>query len=69
MTAIDALNQVPIISLDEQIRCVIREIAMRESAYPRWIKDHRLTQAKADHEIAAMTAVLRTLQSLRDNPT
>lgn len=25
------------IDLDPQIRCVEREIAMRESAYPRWI--------------------------------
>lgn len=57
------------ITLEEQIRGVMREIAMRKSCYPKWIEQRRLTQAKADHEIAVMEAVLRTLQSLKDNPT
>lgn len=46
----------------EQIKCVKREIAMRKKAYPRRIAQGRMTQKKADHEIATMEAVLRTLE-------
>lgn len=54
------------IPLASQIACVEREIGMRARVYPRWVADHKLTQAKADHEIAAMQAVLRTLEAIRD---
>ena len=51
------------VSLPEQIKCVEREIAMRRRVYPRWVADKRMTQAKADHELAAMEAVLETLKA------
>jgi len=53
------------VPLDEQIKSVEREIAVRVRVYPRWVVDRRLTQAKADHEIAAMKAVLATLQKAK----
>ena len=53
------------ITLDEQIECVKREIGMRRRVYPRWIEAWRMTEERADHEIAAMEAVLATLESLR----
>lgn len=53
------------ITLDQQIQAVAREIAMRRSAYPKWVASKRLTQAKADQEIAAMEAVLETLKGIR----
>lgn len=37
---------------------------MRERVYPNWIERKRMTQAKADHEIAAMRAVLETLEKI-----
>lgn len=52
-------------TLDEQIECVRREIGMRRRVYPRWVEIGRITQAHADHQIAAMEAVLATLESLR----
>ncbi len=52
------------IPIEYQIRCVEREIAMRERVYPRWVEQHRMTQRKADEEIQAMRAVLETLHSL-----
>lgn len=52
------------ISLAEQIKCVKREIAMRARLYPQWVATGRLIQSKADAEIAAMKAVLETLESL-----
>lgn len=51
-------------SLADQIECVKREIAMRESVYPRWVGARKMTQAKADRELACMRAVLETLQSM-----
>jgi len=44
------------VPIDEQIRCVEREIGMRERVYPRWIEAKRMTQKKADQEIEAMRA-------------
>lgn len=49
------------VPLADQLACVKREISMRRRAYPRWVADGRMTQAKADAEIAAMEAVAATL--------
>jgi hypothetical protein len=54
------------IPLAEQIQCVEREIAFRRRVYSRWVFGKKMTQAKADKEIAAMSAVLDTLIRLRD---
>ena len=51
-------------TLDEQIAAVKREIRMRESAYPRFVASRKMSQEKADHEIACMQAVLDTLTSV-----
>jgi hypothetical protein len=50
------------VRLEQQIACVLREIAMRERVYPNWVRSGRMKQDKADHEIAAMRAVLETLK-------
>lgn len=50
------------ISLEEQVKCVEREIAMRKRVYPRWIEQERMTFSKAQAEIAAMEAVLATVR-------
>ncbi len=52
------------ITLDDQIRCVKREIAMRRVVYPKWITQGKIDQAKADREIEVMEAVLKTLEVL-----
>lgn len=46
------------ISYDQKRACIERELKMRRRVYPRWVQDGRMTQAKADEEIAAMEAVL-----------
>ena len=53
-------------TLDEQIKSVEREIGMRERVYPAWVRGKRMSQEKADHEMAAMRATLKTLIELRD---
>ena len=53
------------VSVDEQITCVKREIAMRERVYPRWVDGGRMTQKAADTELLLMRAVLLTLEKAR----
>lgn len=53
-------------TIDEQIACVKREIRMRESVYPRWVGNGKMSQRQADRELNAMRAVLATLERVRD---
>ena len=39
-----------------------REVALRKRVYPRWVADKKLTQAKADRQIAVMEAVAKLLR-------
>ena len=55
------------IDISAQVKCVRREIAMRERVYPSWVAKGRMTQQKADHELAAMKAVEQTLIDVMDN--
>jgi hypothetical protein len=52
------------VPLHVQIAAAEREVKQRERVYPRWVSDGRMTQAKADHEIAAMKAIVETLRGL-----
>lgn len=49
------------ISIQEQVAGARRELAMRESAYPRWVARGKMTSAKAVHELSVMRAILETL--------
>ena len=53
------------VTLEQQIIAVRREIAMRKGVYPKWVAAGRLKPEKADHEIAAMEAVLASLERMR----
>lgn len=50
------------VSIQDQIKCVGREIGMRRGVYPKWVEAGRKTQAEADAEIAAMEAAYATLK-------
>jgi hypothetical protein len=54
------------VSLTEQIRCAERELGKRQKLYPKWVREGRLNSLQADRELAAMSAVVQTLQSLRE---
>jgi hypothetical protein len=41
---------------------------MRRRVYPSWAAKGRMSQATADHEIAAMEAVLETLRRVAQGP-
>ncbi len=57
------------IPLFDQIAAVSREITLREKVYPRWVAQRKMTQAKANREIAAMKAVFETLIRLPPDGT
>lgn len=53
------------VTIEEQIKAVEREIGMRRRVYPNWVASKRMSQEKADKEIAAMEAVLETLKEVQ----
>lgn len=53
------------VSLGDQIKCIQREIGMRETVYPRLVNNGKMSQKAADKELAAMKAVLETLRWLK----
>lgn len=58
----------PAITLDEQIRCVGRELGLRRNVYHRFVSSKKLTQQQADHELDAIAAVYDTLKALKADP-
>ncbi len=51
------------VSVEDMAVCAEREVAYRQRVYPRWVKLGRMTQAKADREIAAMQAIVDHLRA------
>ena len=51
-------------TLEAQITCVRRELAMRKNVYPKWVQSGRMKPEAADHEINCMQAVHDTLTAL-----
>lgn len=60
MNSPDLLNGAPAVPITakDKIRCLKREVALRERAYPRWVESGRMKAAEADREIAVLKAVL-----------
>lgn len=57
------------ITIEMQIACARRELALRQRVYPRWVAAKKMKQAEADKEIAAMAAMAAieaTLHAVRD---
>lgn len=53
------------ISLEDQIKCIEKELAFRRKIYPVWIERGSLMPEGADIEISRMEAVLNTLKGLQ----
>jgi hypothetical protein len=52
-------------SLDDQLKEIDRELAMRERLYPQWVARGTLRQSTADRQIAIMKAVHETVRKAR----
>ena len=46
------------ITTAEKLRAVERELALRKSAYPKWVKRGRMSQEEAERELEVMAAVV-----------
>lgn len=55
-------------TINEQIKCVLRELALREAVYPRQVSEGRMQHTVATHELACMRSVLETLEDVKKNP-
>jgi hypothetical protein len=53
-----AASQRPAFTSAEKRECAERELKMRQRVYPRWVQSEKMTQAKADREIALMQAIV-----------
>lgn len=49
------------ITLEDQLKCVDRELGFRRRVYARRVADGKMTQVAADREIALMEAVRETV--------
>ena len=54
-------------TLQQQIQCVDRELAMRMKVYPRQVSTGKMKHDDAEFHISQMRAVLKTLQWLEKN--
>lgn len=54
------------VSLADQRACAKREVAMRERVYARRVAAGSMTQTLADRELAAMRAIVETLEKLAE---
>ena len=49
------------LDFNRQLKCVQREIYMRENHYPSFVARGKMTKAKADEELSAMKEVEKTI--------
>jgi hypothetical protein len=49
---------------DDLLKCVDREIRLRERVYPRWVEQARMTAGHAQGELSGMRAVRAVLAQL-----
>lgn len=52
-------------SLADMLDAARRELAMRKSAYPKWVAGGRMSQAKADHETECMAGIVERIEMLK----
>lgn len=50
-------------TLEQKLRCVARELNMRRRVYPRWVEQKRMSQDKANLEIALMEQIISDYQT------
>lgn len=52
-------------SLDQQLECIDRELTMRRRVYAAWVRDGRMSQQMAGHEIGCMQEVHEMVRQAR----
>lgn len=54
------------VDLPAQLKCAQRELKIRRDVYPAWVRAGRMNVFTAEDEMAAMAAIVKTLQGLVD---
>jgi hypothetical protein len=52
------------VTLADKLACLRRELALRKSAYPKFVEKNRMSQGQATLEITIMAAILADYESL-----
>lgn len=60
------MSAAPPVPIETQIKCILREIRLREVMYPKWITSGKMSLVNADAEMQAIRAVLLTLVEIRE---
>jgi hypothetical protein len=50
------------VSIASKIKCLARELKMREALYPKRVAEGRMHKSTADYEIEVMRAILKDYQ-------
>lgn len=53
-----------VVPLSDQIKSAKRELALRRSAYPKWVQSGRMKRETAAYEISCMEAIVASLEAL-----
>lgn len=59
------VSQKTIQQLTDELACLERELALRRNVYPKWVATGKMTQEKADYEIAQMAGAIETVQKVK----
>lgn len=51
-------------TIEDQIACAKRELAIRERVYVKWVSTGKMTEAQYHHEIECMEAIASSLGKL-----
>lgn len=62
MMDVGTVGGVMLVPIAAQIKAAERELRYRIRVYPRWIEAGKITQQTANNELAAMRAIVDTLQ-------
>ena len=54
------------ISNEDKLKCVKRELAMRLNVYPKWIQSGRMKLEQSTHEISVMRAIVEDYEKKAD---
>ena len=52
------------ITAQQKLQSLKRELALRRTAYPKWIASGRMPKAKADYEIEVMESIVADYQEI-----
>lgn len=53
------------VTTDEMLSEAMREVAVRQGAYPRWVASGKITQPLADKRLRAMQGIVDKLKEIK----